>query len=206
MPPKENVRLGFYLIPPAGLCSEVLGIRQIAHDQYRLGAALKFMIHMTIQGFFKPASNIDLQDLIEDLDRYISRYEAFTIYPGDLRIFERDRSLAIGFPRTKNEILWRVHEDCRACLEPYITADCEFTPREPGGFTPHITISMIDGSLEILEQAKDYLSDVRWNRPGYTVKNFKLFEFRSKSWGTDGWIYSLSWKMLHSWRLRERQR
>ena len=203
MPLNEDLRLGFYLIPPPELCSEVLGMRQIAHDQYRLSAALKFMIHMTIKGFFKPDSNINRQNLIEDLDRYICGYEPFKIYPGDLRIFDSDRSLVIGFPRAHNEILWQLHKECRTCLEPYIALDSDFTPRELGEFTPHITISMIDGSLEILKDAKDYLSDIKLNNPWYTVKNFKLYEFRSKSWGTDRWIYSLDWKILHTWRLRQ---
>jgi hypothetical protein len=107
------------------------------------------MIHMTIKGFFKPDSNINRQNLIADLDRYVHGYEPFKIYPGDLRIFEQDRS------------------------------------------------------LEILKDAKDYLSDIRLNSSGYTVKDIKLFEFRSKTWGTDGWIYSLNWKILHTWRLGE---
>ena len=204
MPLNEELRLGFYLIPPSELCSEVLGMRQIAYDQYRLSAALNFMIHMTIKGFFKPDSNINRQNLIADLDRYVSGYEPFEIYPGDLKIFEQDRSLVIGFPRAKNAILWQIQKDCRTCLVPYIATDCDFSPLELGEFTPHITVSMIDGSLEILKDAKDYLSDVKLNSSGYTVKNFKLFEFRSKTWGTDSWIYSLNWKILHTWRLRQR--
>ena len=179
-------------------------MRQIAHDQYRLSAALNFMIHMTIKGFFKPVSNINRQNLIEDLDRYVSGYVPFKIYPGDLKIFEKDRSLVIGFPRAKNEILWQIHKDCRTCLEPYIAKDCDFTPRELGEFTPHITVSMIDGSLETLEDAKEYLGDVDFGSSGYSVGNFKLYEFQSEAWGTDDWIYSLTWKTLHSWRLRQR--
>lgn len=70
-------------------------MRQIAHDQYRLSAALNFMIHMTIKGFFKPVSNIIRQNLIGDLDRYVSGCDPLKIYPGDLGIFERDRSLEI---------------------------------------------------------------------------------------------------------------
>jgi 2'-5' RNA ligase len=177
-------------------------MRQIVYDQYRLGAALNFMIHMTIKGFFKPKSDINRQNLIADLDRNISRYEPFPVYPGDLRIFDRDQSLVIDFPKAKNEILWQIQEDCLTCFEPYIATDCDFSPRELGEFTPHITISMLDGSLDTLNDAKDYLNDVRFNSTGYTVKNFRLFEFRSESWGTAGWIDSLNWKILHTWRLR----
>lgn len=204
MPLNEVVIFGLYLIPPRELCSEVLGMRQIAHDQYRLSAALNFMIHMTIKGFFKPVSNINRQNLIEDLDRYVSGYVPFKIHPGELKIFEKDRSLVIGFPRAKNEILWQIHKDCHNCLEPYIATDCDFTARELDEFTPHMTVSMIDGSLETLEHAKEYLGDVDFDSSGYSVRNFGLYEFDSEAWGTDDWIYSLTWKTLHAWRLRQR--
>ncbi len=197
----EDIRLAFYLIPPYELCSEILKMRQIVQDQYQINAALKFMIHMTMKGFFKPVSEIDKANLIKDLDELVSKYRQFEIYPDGLNIFNPDHALVVGFSRERNETLWQINEDCHISIEPYIAGDCDFTPRERNGFNPHITVSMVDASLETLQDVKNYLSDAMLISHGYKVKDLKLYEFKSKAWHTTEWIYSLNWQILHSWRL-----
>ena len=117
----DDIRLAFYLIPPYRLCSEILRTRQIVQDQYRLSAALNFMIHMTIKGFFKPASAIDRNKLAKDLDELVSNYGLFKIYPDGLKILHADHSLVVNFPRERNEILWSIQRDCFESVESYIS-------------------------------------------------------------------------------------
>jgi len=199
----DHIRLAFYLIPPYQLCSEILRMRQIVEDQYRLSAALNFMIHMTIKGFFEPAPGMDRNELVKDLGRFVPNYEPFKVYPDGLKILHTNHSLVVNFPKEKNEILWRLHRDCIETVESYISPDCDFTAREKGRFDPHITVSMMDASIETLEDISEYLRDAVLNGSGYTVRNLNLYEFKSNAWGTSKWIYSLSWKLLHSWILKQ---
>ncbi len=198
----DDIRLAFYLIPPYRLCSEILRMRQIVQDQYRLSAALNFMIHMTIKGFFKPASAIDRNKLAKDLDELVSNYGLFKIYPDGLKILHADHSLVVNFPRERNEILWSIQRDCFESVESYISPNCDFTARENDRFDPHITVTMMDAPIETLEDIREYLRDAALRRSGYTVRNFNLYEFKSNAWGTSEWIHSLSWELLHSWFLK----
>jgi 2'-5' RNA ligase len=199
---KRDVRLGFYLIPPANLSLKMLELRNLVYDQYRLNAAAKFMTHMTIKGFFKPALIKPYHELIQALDEVVSRYEPFIIYPTRLRVFD-DAGVGVEFSKEHNEILWDIHNDCYTVIEPFIAPDCDFTPVELLGenFIPHLTIAMIDVSHAISEEIHYYLSEIEFDNRGYLIENFKLYEFTSQEWSTKEWIYSLQWNILHSWRL-----
>jgi len=201
---ESDSRLGFYLIPPAKLSAEVLQLRHLVQDQYRVGAALNFMIHMTIKGFFKPASAELYPELIHALDTFMSGYKPFTLYPTGIKRFPDD-GIGIECAQAKNPVLWEIHTRCfDDIIKPFIADDCEFTPVEPTGerFVPHITISMRDLSPQISEDIHNYLSGIDFSPEGYVVNNFKLYEFTSEGWGTDEWIYSLDWNILHSWFLK----
>ena len=205
MSENTNVRLGFYLIPPVNLSSEVMQLRSLVQDQYRIGAALNFMIHMTIKGFFKPASVDQYPELIQELSTLMTSYRPFTLYPTGIKRFPDD-GIGIECAQDKNPILWELHHRCfDEVIKPFIADDCEFTPVEPTGdrFVPHITISMSDLSPQISEDIHNYLSAIHFSPEGYVVNNFKLYEFTSQGWGTGEWIYTLDWKILHSWFLKE---
>ena len=199
---ERDVRLGFYLIPPANLSLKMLELRSLVYDQYRINAAAKFMTHMTIKGFFKPTLSEPYHDLIQVLDEVVSRHEPFTIYPTGLRVFD-DAGIGVEFSKEHNKVLWDIHNECYAVLKPFIAPDCDFTPVEPLGenFIPHLTIAMIDVSHPISKEIHSYLSDIKFDEKGYFIKDFKLYEFTSQGWNTKEWIYTLQWKILHSWRL-----
>jgi len=199
---EQDVRLGFYLIPPANLSLKMLELRNLVYDQFRLNAATKFMTHMTIKGFFKPALIKPYHDLVQSLDKIVSRYAPFTIYPTGLRILG-DVGIGVEFSKEQNEILWKIHHDCYTVIKPFIAPDCDFTPVEFLGehFIPHITISMIDVSHALAKEIYSYLSDIKFDEKGYTIHDFKLYEFTSQKWKTKEWIYTLQWDILHSWHL-----
>lgn len=198
----DDKLLGFYLIPPPNLTAEMIGLRNLVYDQYRIKAASKFMTHMTIKGFFKPVPNIRHDQLIQALDGIIERYRPFTIYPTNLKRFG-DVGIAVEFSREKNDMLWRIHNDCYQVIEPFIAVECDSNLGED--FTPHLTISMVDVSSALLEDMSCYLSDIQFDLEGYVIKNFKLYEFTSRGWGTKDWIYTLEWKILHSWQLQSKR-
>lgn len=200
----KNKRLAFYLMPPYPLSLEILDMRNMVNDQYKINAALNFMVHMTIKGFFKMVPDMNYRQLIQGLNNVILKYKSFKIYPTKLKVFS-DVILGVEFAREKNETLWQIHNDCYTVIRPFISSDCTFTPSEPKGdnFIPHITISMTDVSKEMLEDMKDFLSDIRFDNRGYMVKQFKLYEFESSGWQTDEWIYTLQWKILHAFSLKK---
>ena len=196
------MRLGFYLIPSYPLSSKIMGLRNLVYDQYRIEAALNFMIHMTIKGFFKPISDININDLIENIDKVIAHYKPFDIYPYGLKVFKGE-GLGVVFSREKNKVLWKLQDDCYNAIRPFISPDCDFTPSEPIGnnFIPHITISMVDATDEILADMEDFSKELQFDKKGYRIHNFKLYQFESDKWGTNDWIYTLKWQILKSWRL-----
>ncbi|GEM_PF-5471964 len=196
------MRLGFYLIPPYPLSCKIMCMRDLVYDQYRIKAALNFMIHMTIKGFFKPSKTMRIESLIDALDKIIKDYRPFKIYPSNLTIFEGE-GLGITFSKEKNKILWEIQEKSFRAIEPFISPDCEFTKSELVGerFIPHITISMTDVTDDLMIDMMDFFKEVQFDSEGYTVHNFKLYQFNSTEWNTDNWIYSLTWKIIKSWCL-----
>ena len=198
----EEMRIGFYLIPPYPLALKILELRNLVYDQYRIKAALNFMIHMTIKGFFKPKRNFNLAELINVLDKIISKYKPFTIFPAGFKIFDNE-GIALVFSKDLNPILWELHGECYDAIEPFIAPDCNFTPKEDikENFIPHITISMTDVTQDTLVDIYDFFKEVTFGTHGYTVHNFKLYQFESENWHSDEWIYTLKWKILKSWRL-----
>ncbi len=196
------MRIAFYLIPPYPLATRIMELRNLVYDQYRVKAALNFMIHMTIKGFFKPRENFNLNDLIKQLDKIISQYKPFNIFPSNIEIFGGD-GISVIFSKTTNPILWELHEKCYNVIKPFIAPDCNFTPTEriKENFVPHITICMADVPKETLIDIHDFFKEVTFDHAGYTVHNFKLYQFESENWYTDRWIYSLKWKILKSWIL-----
>ena len=196
------MRLGFYLIPPYPLSCKIMCMRDLVYDQYRIKAALNFMIHMTIKGFFKPIDNINMENLIGTLDNIIQNYRPFKIYPSGLIIFKGE-GLGITFSKTQNKILWEIQERCFKAIKPFVSPDCEFTKSEQTGdkFIPHITISMTDVTNALMTDMMDFFKELEFDTKGYLVHNFKLYKFESDNWDSDDWIYSLKWKILKSWIL-----
>lgn len=195
-------QLGLYLIPPYGLAKEVLTMRNLVFDQYRVAAAQNFMIHMTLIGFFRLTDGSGQEALISALDGYLSGQQALRIYPQ--RVAALDNGLGVVFPPERNRELYRLQSSCFDAARPYIAHDSRMprTGEADEEFEAHVTVSMVDASRKTLTEMEEYFSDVRFAQEGYLTRVVKLYEFTSDLWEVpDTWIYAMGWRSLHCWQL-----
>lgn len=200
---ERTTQFGFYLIPPYDLAKELLTMRNLAYDQYRVAAAQNFMIHMTVIGFFKLAESTTCDTLISTLDEQLARFSTFRIFPAGARTLEN--GLGLVFTRERNAELYRLQSACFNAVKRYIARDVRM-PRTSGAdeqFLAHMTVCMLDASAQTLRDVEDYFRDAEFAQDGYNARLLKLYEFSSDLWdASDTWIYNMQWRPLHTWKLK----
>lgn len=201
---EKTAQLGFYLIPPYDLARELLTMRNLVYDQYRVAAAQSFMIHLTIIGFCKLTEDSTYDAFISTLDSQIERFSSFRIFPE--RITALDNGLGLVFAREQNLELYRLQSACFNAAGQHIARDARM-PRTVGadeGFQGHMTVCMLDASRETLLDMEAYFADVEFAGDGYTARTLKLYEFTSDLWhAPDTWIYNMHWHPLKTWQLKD---
>ena len=199
----KDTRLGFYLIPSYPLAKELQVLRLVLQDQFGLSAALRFMTHMTIKGFFKPASGYDIEELYAAADMVMEKNPEFELKQSGFRI--DNTGCYLWFNPEDNALLQKVHEDIISAFDPFISEDCDFSRTEDvnSSFNPHMTLAMTDISENRRNDVINFLNKVDLEQKIYRPGCFRLFEFTSNDWksNTDHWINSLQWKILKTWEL-----
>ena len=103
----------------------------------------------------------------------------------------------------RNEALQAVHEQVLDVLLPLVAADCNFTwddwVRER--FYAHLTLAMADLTELLIDEVYDFIRELGTVEPSvFTADSFHLYAFESDDWH-GAWWETMSWRLLHSWRL-----
>ena len=199
----NDIRLGLYLLPSWELVKELQLLRLVLKDQFGISAALRFMTHMTVKGFFLPAENIRIDDLTAAVDPVIEKAEPFKLKASGFRI--DDVGCYLWFNPLENSRLVDLHKKIIKELKPFISPGCDFSFSEEinDDFNPHMTLAMTDIPKGLKDEVIAFLDTVALEREFYNPGVCRLFEFRSEDWAKkkSHWIETLEWKILKSWKL-----
>jgi hypothetical protein len=147
-----------------------------------------------------------MSEIIEAFDRAIAGHEPFTVVNRGPIPFGRSsivldvQHLADG---SRNEALQAIHESAWREILPLVHPDCDFTPREwaLARFHPHLTLIMADMPDFAFDEIRGFVNEAGQIGPErFTAEYFHLFAFRSEDW-SGAWWSTLTWHLLHSWRL-----
>lgn len=200
-PVRPSARYAVCMIPPYQIARAVAEIHGMLRKQYGLSAADRFPVHATIKGFFKRAEG-PLEPLVERLDRVFAAQRPLPVSFCGLRRDPAGVRLDIScLGDGPNLELVALHERVVAAVQPFVAADCDFTPLELcHPFGAHITLAFGDFQPALQDQVLDYLLDAAFPGDAFVADTFHLIAFFSHDWEGD-WDQSLSWKLLKSWCL-----
>ena len=220
----NDIRYGVFLIPPKNVASAINNIRTDLQNEFGFQAAMRFMVHATLKGFFK--LNGDIQQLINTLDHYLQEKRCFDIRMISVGAFQRQRVIKIGIKSwiddhdRPNSNLRNLHKDIYKAVqqEPieqsqikgrlgkgFIAADCEFTSREYIGtkFSAHFTLAFKDVTENNLNQALIFAKHKFQSLSPKTFSNgtsIGLYKFYSESWQRNWWE-TLMFETINTWHL-----
>ena len=202
-----DYRYGFYLRPDLEMCRAVADAHALLRSEYGLVTGGLFMPHVTIKGFF--ASDAEPAEMIARLDRSLAGLRPFTAWNGGVRAFSTTslvisvRDLPDGTP---NEGFFDAQDRAFDALLPLVRPGCEWTRRDPRGRSgpsalhAHITLAMADLPAELQAEVRDFiLAGGPIGPASFAADTYHLFRFAA-DWAGDPW-HTLSWKLLHSWRM-----
>lgn len=201
------IRFGWYLRPSYEMCRAQAEMHDLLKRQFGLLAAGAFMPHATIKGFFR--SNASIEDIILAFDTAVEGHESFTVYNKGPMSYGRT-SVVLNIHETEdglvNTPLKALHESAWKAITPLVHPDCTFTPVEGSEdrFHAHLTLAMADLREEFYDEVFAFINEACPIGPDrFKAEYFHLFAFRSDAW--DGpWWESLTWELLHSWKLGRR--
>ena len=200
---ESDIRLGLYLLPSWELAKELQLLRLVLKDQFGISAALRFMTHMTVKGFFLPEKNIDIDSLTAAVNPVIEKAEPFKLKPSGFRI--DDVGCYLWFNPQDNKRLVDLHKKIIKELKPFISSGCDFSFSEEinDDFNPHMTLAMTDIPAGLKDEVIGFLDSVALEREVYNPGGLRLFEFRSEDWQKkkSHWIETLEWQILKSWKV-----
>jgi len=194
-------RYAVYLIPPYDVARRVSEVHELLKKQFGFTAASKFQVHATLKGFFK-CSKCSVESLIACLDPVFEGQEAVPIHFEGFHIDNVGFGLDVSRIGDKpNQLLADFRTRIVDAVIPYISDDCDFVKSDLGSpFKAHITLAFRDIKPEIRENVLAYLQPAPLPKESFIADTFHLLEFHSQDWDGD-WYESLSWRLLHSWRL-----
>ena len=196
---------GLYLIPPASLVAPLSTLHAMLEREFGCIVAGRFMVHITVKGFFKPKPGTDIDRLVRELD---SAYKGRAVFPARLetpRSLDGPRGCSAYLP-LESESLGELHRATWRIIEPYIAGDCPFSYWERRGddFYPHLTLAQYDLPADpVLQQrALDLCAYVYDSLPGYAweARDLQFIRFESQDW-LDRWWETLRFRQLKGWRL-----
>ena len=197
-------RFGVYLRPSPPLCRVQAEIHDLLARQYNLRAAGRFMPHATLKGFFR--SDAPVQSMIDQVDAALAGRDAFPVHNGGVVPYLKN-AIVLDVHRDErgdtNSRLQRLHEAAFDAILPLVRPDCEFTPGEWSGprFHAHLTLAMADIPERFFDEILAFVHALEPIGPHtFTADTVQLFAFESADWAGRWWD-TLSWELLHSWRL-----
>lgn len=199
-----DIRFGWYLRPSRQMCDAQIRIHRLLQYQYGLIGGGVFMPHATIKGFFR--SDAPLDEIVAAFDRAIEGHTTYTVYNAGPKGHGR---VGIGLDvhhnadGSVNTAQQKLHESGWEQILPLIHPDCNFTPIEGSleNFRAHLTLSMADLPEVFFDEIWDFINaDGPIGPESFTAEYLHLFAFHSEDWYGEWW-HTLSWKLLHGWRL-----
>jgi 2'-5' RNA ligase len=201
----SQLRYAVYLIPPYEVARRVTEVHIMLRKQFGFTAAAKFQVHATLKGFFK-CSSCNVDPLIESLDPVFRTQQALPVHYNGFHIDEVGVGLDISrIGDGPNQELIDLRSSVVDAVLPFIAADCDFAEADLGSpFKAHITLAFRDISPEVRNSVLAYLQPAPLPSEPFVADTFHLLEFYSQDW-EGSWDTTLTWRLLHSWRL-ERDR
>jgi len=196
-----NSRFAVYLIPPYQLSKSVAETHTLFRKQFGFSAADRFPVHCTIKGFFKK-NNLPVSQLQVELEEFFQAQAPIPVGVEDYRVDPIGFGLSLmtlaGKPNTP---FLNLRENLVDITRPYIADDCDFIEQDLGRkFHPHITFSFRDVPTELYDNVFKWMVDGPDLTGLFLVNIFHLLEFFSDDW-SGNWWESISWRLIHSWRL-----
>jgi 2'-5' RNA ligase len=200
----RDTRYGFYLRPSADVSRAQAEIHDLLRRQFGLRVGGQFMPHATVKGFYK--SSAPVEEMIARLDPVMAAHRPFPVYNAGPVKFGR-KGIALDVQHMpdgrRNDALQAVHEGVLDVLLPLVAADCNFTwddwVRER--FHAHLTLAMADLPEFLMDEVYDFIRELGTVEPSvFTAESFHLYAFESDDW-LGAWWETMSWRLLHSWRL-----
>ena len=200
-------RYGFYLRPDLKTSIAISQMHRVLRAQYGLIAGGLFMPHATIKGFYK--SEARPQEMVERLNKTLAGFKPFRVYNGG-SILMGPRGVVTSWrdlpDGRRNTALDEIQDCAFEALLPIIPADCAFTkgdPRGPNGNPPfhaHITLAMADVEPSMRDEVLAFVNQGgKVGSESFMADTYHLFRFKADWAGA--WWHTLSWELLHSWRL-----
>jgi 2'-5' RNA ligase len=201
----SEFRYGFYLRPSAAMCRAQVEMHTILQHQYGLVAAGKFMPHATIKGFFE--TEVAESELVSRLDPVMAGRAPIEVYNGGPVAFG-ESAIVLTIQRlqdgSRNEALQSVHDAALDALLPTLARpDDHFTGREwkRERFEAHLTLAMADIPAGFAGEIFEFVNELGPVGPArFTADTFHLYRFSSDDWGGKWWE-TLTWELVHGWRL-----
>lgn len=199
-----DVRFGFYLRPSYEMSRAQAELHDLFKRQFGLITAGAFMPHATVKGFFR--SDATIAEMKAALDPVMAGRPPFTVVNNGPIAFGRS-SIVLNVQQDEfgetNHALQSLHEDAFAALQPLVHSECRFTPVEGSGsmFFAHLTLVQSLPREDFYDEVFAFARDAEPIGPRrFMAKYFHLYAFRSEDW-EGNWGATLSWEMLHSWKL-----
>jgi hypothetical protein len=199
-----DIRFGWHLRPSYAMCRAQAELHDLLERQYGLVAGGAFMPHATIKGFFR--SDASLPEVGAAFDRAVAGHAPFPVVNRGPIPFGRS-SIVLDVHHmedgSRNEALQAIHESAWREITPLVHPECDCTPVEGAldRFYAHLTLIMADMPAFAFDEIFEFVGEARPIGPErFTAEYFHLFAFHSEEW-QGAWWSSLTWKLLHTWRL-----
>jgi 2'-5' RNA ligase len=196
---------GLYLIPPASLVAPLSLAHVLLEKEFGCVVAGRFMVHVTVKGFFKPKPGADIDRLVSEIDQTYAGRASFPVSFRPPARWRSERGASVFLPLA-SESLDALHQATWRVIEPYVAEDCPFTPGERPGvaFYPHLTLVQYDLPSDpvLQDRAFEQCCDICERLPAqsWDARDLQLIRFESDDW-PGRWWETLRFQQLKGWRL-----
>ena len=199
-----RIRYGWYLRPSRQMSDAQIKIHRLLEYQYGMIGGGVFMPHATIKGFFR--SDAAVSEIVAAFDRAVAGKRAYTVHNAGARASGKG-SIILDIHHNAdgsvNMAQQQLHESGWQEISPLIHPECNFTPVEGSmeRFWAHLTLAMADLPEPFFDEIWDFVhADGPIGPETFTAEYLHLFAFHSQDWHGNWWE-TLTWKLLHGWRL-----
>lgn len=201
---RDDVRFGVYLRPSYAMSGAQAAMHDLLRRQFGLVAGGAFMPHATLKGFFR--SDAPVAAIVGVVDGVMAGRQPFTVVNNGPVPFGRGGvalDVQHGEHGEPNEAMQALHEAVFDSIVPLVHDACDFTPKEWARerFFAHLTLAMADIPDFLFDEVHAFVRDAEPIGPRrFHAEYLHLFAFTSDDWAGNWW-HSLTWTLLHAWRL-----
>jgi 2'-5' RNA ligase len=200
-----SLRYGVYLLPAQQLAAAVAAVHGRLAREHGLGAAMRFMPHVTLKGFFRTeAQPAELEARLGPALHgrppvTLNNAGAVGLGPETIAL-DVDADPGGG----RNHALHALHEAAFDAMGPCVAPGCEFTAVEFAGnaFRAHLTLAMADIPPGRFAELVALLTEAPIGPPSSEASEVALFAFESRDWA-GSWWETLTWRPVASYLLAD---